>query len=96
MMLWVSPVRAQEDKPTGPKPARVEVTPHVTEAEAGQQITFSAAGYDEAGNKLDAKPSAWFAAPFDLAFADDQGLVTFVLPGEVSVGAIINGKLVSG
>src|SRR5262245_2656138 len=92
MMFFVSPILAQEGRPAGPKPSRVEVTPRVQGAEVGQQITFSAAGYDDAGNKMDAKASAWFAAPSDVAYSDDQGLVTFVLPGEVRVGAIINGK----
>ena len=48
----------QENKPAGPKPARVEVTPRVAEVEVGQQLTFAAAGYDDAGTKMDAKPSA--------------------------------------
>ncbi|PYS04792.1 MAG: hypothetical protein DMG12_09245, partial [Acidobacteria bacterium] len=60
--------------------------------EAGQQLKFSAIGYDEAGNKLDATPSAWYATPFDLAYADEQGAVTFVQPGEVRIGALINGR----
>ena len=71
--LWISPIGAQENKAAGPKPARVEVTSRVTEVEAGQQLKFSAIGYDEAGNKLDATPSAWYATPFDLAYADEQG-----------------------
>ena len=87
-----SPLRGQENKVTGPKPARVEIMPHTTETVAGQQLTFSAAGYDDAGNRLDAKPSAWFASPFDLAYSDENGNVTFTGPGEVRVGAIINGK----
>ena len=91
-ICWFSPLRAQDEKPAGPKPARVEITPRVTEAQAGQQLTFSATGYDEAGNKMDAKPSAWFAAPFDVAYSDDQGVVTFVQSGEARVGALINGK----
>ena len=84
--------KPQEAKPTGPKPSRVEITPRTVEAVAGQQLTFSAAGYDDAGNKMDGQPSAWFAAPFDLAFADDKGTVTFTGAGDVRVGAIINGK----
>ena len=91
-MFWISPGRAQNEKPQGPKPARVEITPHVDEAQAGGQLTFAATGYDEAGNKMDAKPSAWFASPFDLVSADDQGVVTFVQAGEVRIGALINGK----
>ena len=89
--ILVSPVygqeKPQETKPTGPKPSRVEVTPRVVETVAGQQLSFSAAGYDEAGNKMDAQPSAWFAAPFDLAFADEKGTVTFTGSGDVRVGA---------
>src|SRR5204863_9473377 len=80
------PGHSQENK--GPKSARVEVTPHLTEAEAGQQVTFAAAGYDESGNKIDAEPSAWFASPSDLAYNDDQGVVTFGLAREVRVGAL--------
>ncbi|HET9567504.1 MAG TPA: Ig-like domain-containing protein [Vicinamibacterales bacterium] len=94
--VLVSPIHGQEKpqeaKPTGPKPSRVEITPRTVETVAGQQLTFSAAGYDEAGDKMDAQPSAWFAAPFDLAFTDDKGTVTFTGSGDVRVGAIINGK----
>jgi len=91
LALWIPFTQAQ-DKPAGPKPDRVIVTPRLTETEVGQQLTFTATGYDEANNKLEAKPSAWFATPFDLAYADDNGNVTFTGPGEVRVGAIIDGK----
>jgi hypothetical protein len=84
--------KPQESKATGPKPDRVEVTPRVVEVVAGQQLVFSATGYDDAGNKMDAQPSAWFAAPFDLAYADEKGTVTFTGAGDVRVGAIVNGK----
>ena len=94
--VLVGPVHGQEKpqeaKPSGPKPNRVEITPRTVETVAGQQLSFSAAGYDDAGNKMDAQPSAWFAAPFDLGFADDKGTVTFTGSGDVRVGAIINGK----
>jgi hypothetical protein len=89
--LFVRLTAAQDQKPAGPKPARVEITPRVTEVQVGQQMTFTAAGYDDAGNRIDAKPSAWFASPFDAAYSDDQGVVTFVQPGEARVGALING-----
>src|SRR5437588_12962165 len=91
-LIWIVPANAQDEKPAGPKPARVEITPRVTETQVGQQLTFAATGYDEAGNKMDAKPSAWFASPFDVAYSDDQGVVTFVQSGEVRVGALGNGK----
>ena len=94
--VLVGPVHGQEKpqeaKPSGPKPNRVEITPRTVETVAGQQLSFSASGYDDAGNKMDAQPSAWFAAPFDLGFADDKGTVTFTGSGDVRVGAIINGK----
>jgi hypothetical protein len=64
----------------------------VVEAEVGQTIRFTATAFDAAGAVIDAKPSVWFAAPFDVGGADDQGLVTFFAPGEVKVGAIVNGK----
>jgi len=83
---------SQEKPPTGPKPDRVLITPRVAEAEAGQQMTFTAIGYDEANAKLDAKATAWFVTPFDLGYADDNGNITFVAPGEVRVGALVNGK----
>ena len=96
-VIIVVPLRGQESKPqenqpAGPKPARVEITPRTVETTAGQQLTFSAAGYDDAGNKMEANPTAWFATPFDLAYADNKGNVTFTGAGEVRVGAIVNGR----
>lgn len=73
--------------------ARVEITPGKTDADVGQTLTFTAAAFDENGKRLDLKATAWFAAPFDAAAASDQnGSVTFFLPGEIKVGAIIGGK----
>ncbi|AMY07693.1 Bacterial Ig-like domain (group 2) [Luteitalea pratensis] len=84
---------AQEKPPSGPAPQRVDVTPMTAEAIAGSALSFTAAGIDQAGTRIDAKPSAWFAAPFDSAVADQQGTVTFYKPGVVTVGALINGKV---
>src|SRR5262249_39617435 len=86
------PLFSQDTPPRGPKPDRVVITPRVAEAEAGQQMTFTAAGYDEANTKLDAKASAWVVTPFDLGYPDANANVTFVAPGEVRVGAFVNGK----
>ena len=73
--------------------ARVEITPGKIDAEVGQTLTFTAAAFDESGKRLDLKATAWFAAPFDAAAAtDENGSVTFFLPGEIKVGAIIGGK----
>jgi uncharacterized protein YjdB len=55
-------------------------------------VKFSAVAKDASGNPIDAKISVWFAAPFDLAGADDTGEVTFHAPGIVTVGAVIAGK----
>jgi hypothetical protein len=84
---------AQEKPPAGPPPQRVDVTPMAAEAIAGSTMSFTASGFDQAGTRIDAKPSAWFATPFDSAMADQQGNVTFFKPGVFSVGALINGKV---
>ncbi len=70
----------------------VVVTPATAEAEVGKPIKFTAVGKDEAGNTLSDKPTAWFAAPFDLAHAGEDGTVAFFQPGEVLVGALVGGK----
>jgi hypothetical protein len=90
--LIATPTSAQTPSAGAPAAARVEVTPARAEAEVGQTSTFSAVAFDAAGARLDQKPTAWFAAPFDAAVADDNGAVTFYYPGEIRVGAIIGGK----
>jgi uncharacterized protein YjdB len=82
---------AQTPAPAG-KADKVEVSPARAEAEVGQTLKFSAAASDASGARLDAKPSTWVVAPFDSAAADDSGTVTFYHPGEIRVGAIIDGK----
>jgi len=73
-------------------PSRVDISPGKTEVEVGQTVTFTASAFDAAGAKVDQKPTAWFAAPFDAAAADETGAVTFFHAGEVRVGALIGGK----
>lgn len=70
----------------------VEIQPGSAEVRAGQQLTFTAVARDATGRQLAEKPSAWFAAPSDVAGADESGTVTFYRPGEVKVGAVIGGK----
>jgi plastocyanin len=82
----------QEAATTSVAPASVEITPNPLDVHVGEKIKFSAAAKDAAGNAIDAKPSVWFAAPFDLAGADESGEVTFHAPGVVTVGAVIAGK----
>ena len=84
--------KPQEAPSTSVAPATVEITPKTLDAHVGEKVKFSAAAKDAAGNPIDAKVSVWFAAPFDLAGADDSGEVTFHAPGIVTVGAVIAGK----
>jgi hypothetical protein len=84
--------KPQDQASTSVAPASVEVTPKSLDAHVGEKIKFSATAKDAAGNPIDAKVSVWFAAPFDLAGADDSGEVTFHAPGIVTVGAVIAGK----
>jgi len=99
LLLICSPLAAAQDatpaqdaKPEGPRPDRVQITPGVVDAEVGQTIRFTATAYDANGGVIAAKPTAWFAAPFDVGAADDEGVVTVYAPGELKVGAIVNGK----
>lgn len=83
-----SKVMAQQS----PSVKTIEITPATTQAEAGQELKLTATGRDAAGKPVDLKPAAWFAAPFDIASADQSGTITFYHPGEVIVGVVIGGK----
>ena len=87
-----SSAQKQEAASTSVAPAVVEISPKTLDAHVGEKVKFSAAAKDASGNPIDAKVSVWFAAPFDLAGADESGEVTFHAPGVVTVGAVIAGK----
>jgi uncharacterized protein YjdB len=70
----------------------VEITAAQSQYEVGQHVKFSAAAKDEAGKLLKEKPARWFAAPFDLAAIDEEGLASFYQPGEVTIGVFVAGK----
>ncbi|HMG36028.1 MAG TPA: Ig-like domain-containing protein [Blastocatellia bacterium] len=95
--LFANAAAAQEtqstatQKPTAPK--TVEITSPVATAEVGKQVKLTAVAKDDAGKVLDLQPATWFAAPFDIAFADHTGTVSFYNPGEVLVGVVIGGKV---
>lgn len=90
---WSQDASAKQETPsTSVAPAVVEITPKTLDAHVGEKVKFSAAAKDAAGNPIEAKVSVWFAAPFDLAGADESGEVTFHAPGIVTVGAVIAGK----
>src|SRR5271156_4619352 len=78
--------------PTPPKAQTVEVTPKDAKVHVGDKLQFSAVAKDASGKALGAKPMIWFAAPFDVAGADKEGVVVFHEPGEVTVGAVVAGK----
>jgi plastocyanin len=94
VISFVPVVRAQEigAPPVAPKAQTVEVTPTNIQANVGDKVKFSAVAKDAAGNVLAAKAMVWFAAPFDVAGADKEGVVVFHEPGEVVVGAVVAGK----
>jgi hypothetical protein len=87
-------VCAQEPDSTAtePKAQTVEISPKEAQAEVGGKLKFTMLAKDAAGNVLASKPAVWFAAPFDLAGADPEGTVIFHQPGEVTVGAVVDGK----
>jgi hypothetical protein len=88
--LLVTMATAQEAA-TSEVPRTVEVTPAETTAEVGQQLKFTAVAKDASGQTIPGTPSLWFAAPFDLAGAEN-GVVTVYQPGQIRVGAVIGGK----
>lgn len=93
MFMMTAGSRAQTDSGR-PAVAKVEVKAPATEAEVGKPLQFTATALDASGNPIAGlKPTAWFAAPFDLAAAEEGGTINFYNPGEVKVGAIVGGKL---
>ncbi|MCA1557902.1 MAG: Ig-like domain-containing protein, partial [Acidobacteria bacterium] len=84
----------QQQASSKPTVAKVEVKAPAGEAEVGKPLKFTATALDASGKPIDGmKPTAWFAAPFDLALAGDDGTVNFYNPGEVKVGAIFGGQM---
>lgn len=96
--LIAFPAGAQDSSQTEQKPkeeskvATVEVTPAQATAAVGSKVQFKAVAKDTSGQVLPDKVKTWFAAPFDSAGADDNGEVSFVQPGEITVGALIGKK----
>ena len=92
VVLALGGVIAMAQEPaTSEVPRTVEVTPKEVTAEVGQKLTFKAVAKNAAGEVIPGTPSLWFTAPFDLAGAE-KGVVTVYQPGEIRVGAVINGK----
>ena len=84
---------AQGPNPASVTPAvsNVQVTVPVKEAEVGDQIKVTVVATDANGGVVKEQPSAYFAGPFDIAAADDNGNVKLFGIGQVTVGAIVGG-----
>jgi hypothetical protein len=82
----------QEAKNPSPTVKNVQITPSVREAEVGQDVKLTVVATDASGNVVKEQPSTYFAGPFDIAAADDNGNVKLFGAGEVTVGAIVGGK----
>jgi plastocyanin len=76
----------------GSSTASLVLAPETAEIAVGQKVKFNVTAKDASGHAVKKTPSTWFAAPFDLAGVDDSGNVSFFAPGEVLVGAIVDGK----
>jgi hypothetical protein len=92
--LLATSVLAQGSNPAPATPAvsNVQVTVPVKEAEVGQTVKVTAVATDAAGTVLKEQPSVYFAGPFDIAAADENGNVKLFGIGQVTVGAIVGGK----
>src|SRR5712692_11671636 len=97
LFCFAAGLGAQEKDNSPKKPeskvATVEVTPAEATAEVGDTLQFTAVGKDASGNAQPDKPTVWFAAPFDTGGADMSGKVRVFGAGEVTVGAVIGGKV---
>ena len=91
-LCWTTGFAQGSNSPaTTPAIKTVQVTASVKEAEVGQQVKITATAMDAAGNVVKETPSAYFAGPFDIAAADDNGNVKLFGTGQVTVGVIVGG-----
>lgn len=93
MTIGAGAQQQQQQQPPGAGVVKVEIKAPATEAEVGKPLQFTATGLDAQGKPLAVKPTAWFAVPFDLAAASEDGIVNFYNPGEVRVGAIVGNQV---
>ena len=71
----------------------VTLTPANAEAEVGQQVKLTVSGLDTDGKVVEQKAMLWAAIPGDLAAASNDGVISLFAPGEVTVIAVVGGKL---
>jgi len=84
---------AEKEPEEASKVATVEVTPAQATSPVGGKLEFKAVAKDASGQPLPDAVKYWFAAPFDAASADQKGEVSFVEPGEITIGAVIGKKI---
>lgn len=87
-----SPTTYAQETGASAKAQSVEITPDGTKVHVGDKVQFTAVAKDASGAVLPVKVTLWSADPFDIAGADQAGMVTFHLPGEVTVAAVVAGK----
>ena len=98
-VTFALPAAAQNPPAADKKPEEVskveavEITPSQASTPVGGKLQFKAAAKDASGQPLPDVAKFWFAAPFDAASADDKGEVSFVEPGEITIGAVIGKKI---
>src|SRR3989442_5086213 len=68
--------------------ATVEGSASVKEAEVGQQVKLTVVAKDASGNVVKEEPATYFAGPFGIAAADDNGNVKLFGAGRVTAGAV--------
>jgi hypothetical protein len=71
----------------------VSIMPAKAEAEVGQQVKLTVSGLDAEGKTVEQKAMLWAAVPGDLAAASNDGVISLFAPGEVTVIAVVGGKL---
>src|SRR5579864_90484 len=71
----------------------IEGVPPTSEAHVGDKLKFRVVSHGLQGT-VEEKANIWFAGPFDAAFADRSGNVSFFQPGRVTLGAVVNRKTV--
>src|SRR4029077_18177111 len=90
-LAFAPAIRAQEAA-APPKAQSVAITPNGTKVHVGDKVQFAAVAKDASGAVLPVNVTLWSADPFDIAGTDQTGMVTFHLPGEVTVAAVVAGK----
>lgn len=90
ILFWAHLCLGWQAAPADTASFTIESVPPVTEAHVGDKVKFKIV-IDGSGT-LDEKKIIWFATPFDSAYADTSGTVSFFQPGKLVIGAVIDKK----